>query len=64
MIENIGDQIIIVTAPHFVAGVCLHDDIALRSAPISKYMVGWDFPKIESYIAKKGWQWECGMTAI
>ena len=64
MIKGAGDQIIVVTAPHFVAGVCMHDDIAVRAAPILKYMVGWDFPKIEQYVARKGWKWELGLQAV
>lgn len=56
MIKDIGDSIIVITAPHFVAGVCMNAaDVAVRAAPILKYMVGWDFPRIESYVAKKGW---------
>jgi hypothetical protein len=61
MLEKIGDHILIITAPHFVAGVCMNGEfVATRAAPILKYMVGWDFPKIEEYVAKKKWRWEIG----
>jgi hypothetical protein len=63
MIENSGDRIIIISAPHFVAGVCLDNDVAVRSAPILRYMIGWDFTKIESYVARKNWKWEVGYIA-
>jgi len=64
MIGKIGDEIVIVTAPHFMAGVCLRNDIVVRAAPILKYMIGWNFPKIEEYVARKGWEWQLGMRAI
>lgn len=65
MIKDNGDTIIVITAPHFVAGVCMnHQDVAVRAAPILKYMVGWDFPRIESYVAKKGWTWACSARAV
>lgn len=54
------EDLIIVTAPHFVAGVCLRDDIVVRAAPILRYMIGWDFPRIEQYVARKGWNWQAG----
>jgi hypothetical protein len=64
MMRNIGDHILIITAPHFVAGVCMNGDhVAVRAAPILKYMIGWDFPKIEEYVAKKGWEWCVGTQA-
>lgn len=64
MIEDIGDEIIIINAPHFMAGVCLLHGVAVRTAPIIKYMIGWDFPKIEEYVARKGWKWELGIRAV
>jgi hypothetical protein len=63
MIGNPGDEIIVITAPHFVAGVCLQNDTVVRAAPILKYMVGWHFTKIEEYVAKKHWKWEIGLRA-
>lgn len=65
MIRNVGDDIIIITAPHFVAGVCLDKhEVAVRAAPILKYMIGWSFPRIEEYVAKKGWKWTQGTRGI
>lgn len=57
---RMDDDLIIVTAPHFVAGVCLRDDVAVRAAPILKYMIGWSFARIEQYVARKGWKWQAG----
>ncbi len=51
-----NEHIIVIQAPHFVAGVCMWDDVGVRAAPILKYMVGWGFPKIERYVARKGWK--------
>ena len=55
-----AEHVIVIEAPHFVAGVCMRDFTAIRAAPILKYMIGWDFPKIEQYVARKGWKWELG----
>ena len=47
-----------ITAPHFVAGVVLEDDVVVRAAPIIKYMRGWNSARIKSYTRKKGWWYE------
>lgn len=50
--------LLVITAPHFVAGICMEGDVAVRSAPILKYMLGWDALRIKTYVAKKGWMLE------
>jgi hypothetical protein len=54
-----SERVLVIAAPHFVAGVCLNaEDVAVRSAPILRYMVGWDLPRIAEYVARKGWTWQ------
>lgn len=49
-----------IIAPHFVAGMVMEEDgvfwRAVRLAPIIRYMVGWQWPRITGYCKKKGWQ--------
>jgi hypothetical protein len=44
-----------VAAPHFVAGFET-DGIIRRTAPILKYLVGWEDDRARAYFAKKGWK--------
>jgi hypothetical protein len=44
-------KLIMVTAPHFVAGVI----VGKRAAPIIRYMKYWSEEKIAEYCAMKGW---------
>jgi hypothetical protein len=45
-----------ITADHFCAGVKLEDDEVVLTAPILRYMKGWDESKIRGYCKEKGWQ--------
>jgi hypothetical protein len=47
-----------ITAPHFVAGIVLHDGRACRSASIVAYMLGWARERVEAYCRTKGWRCE------
>lgn len=52
-----------IDAPHFCAGVELFDGKVVKTAPILKYMMGWDVNKVTSYCGritrkKKKWKWE------
>lgn len=49
---------IVITAPHFVAGVGFKHGIAWEFPPIVKYMAGWRANKIEAYAESKGWKFE------
>lgn len=50
---------IIISAPHFVAGLELNkENVCINAAPIIKYMIGWDAMRIIEYCKKKGWSVE------
>ncbi len=49
-------MLLAILAPHFTAGLEMEEGVAKRCAPIIKYMLGWDYKKIESYCSRKGWQ--------
>lgn len=43
--------LLIVSAPHFVAGLVYKE----RAAPIISYMADWEFAKIKWYCRRKKW---------
>lgn len=45
-----------VVAPDFVAGLVAKRGVVTSSAPILKYMQGWQVKKVIEYAQKKGWQ--------
>lgn len=52
-----------IKAPHFCAGVELSDNKVVKTAPIVKYMKGWEADRVSSYCdritkKKKKWKWE------
>ena len=47
-----------IVAPHFVAGVIHHRGVIVMSAPILRYMIGWDGRRLADYCRAKGWKWE------
>ena len=51
MEEHGGSKTLIVDAPHFYAGI-----VDGRTAPIIKYMEGWDIYRILDYCELKGWK--------
>lgn len=51
-------RLIRVVAPHFVAGLEAADGVVVRTAPILKYMVGWQGRRFARYVTRKGWAWE------
>lgn len=52
------EPFIVITAPHFVAGIGFRDGVAAEMPPIVKYMAGWRASKVESYATIKGWKFE------
>jgi len=44
-----------IEAPHFVAGVELHDGIVRETAPILHYMLGWTRKEVIEYAERKHW---------
>lgn len=56
--NDIHNRMLIITAPHFTAGVELnHDNEACHSAPILAYMVNaaWTEQRVRDYCITKGW---------
>lgn len=51
-------HLIQITAPYFCAGLECSGRSVLEAAPIIRYMIGWDVPKVLSYVDNKGWTWE------
>jgi hypothetical protein len=53
-------MLIRISAPHFVAGVVLQDDVVVRAAPIVGYMATnkWRYWRVFSYCEEKGWSIE------
>lgn len=46
----------VVDAPHFYAGIVLHDDRVTEAADIVKYMRGWSRDRVRSYCRGKRWK--------
>jgi len=44
-----------VTAPHFIAGGEIRNDVVIRVAPILNYMRGWMSKQVQDYCDIKGW---------
>lgn len=50
-------NLVIVVAPHFVAGLLVgDDDRVLQTAPILAYMRGWEGDRVRAYVKGKGWR--------
>ncbi len=49
---------IVITAPHFVAGVVLFNNVVVRCAPILKYMKAWTKTQVVTYCNSKRWKYE------
>ena len=49
-----------ISAPHFVAGAILRDDVCVVAAPIIRYMMvnKWSYWRILGYCAEKRWELE------
>lgn len=47
-----------IVAPHFCAGILIStkNDVVVRTAPILKYMRGWETGRVLAYAEKKGWK--------
>jgi len=45
-----------IDAPHFFAGIVLHDDRVVEAADIVKYMKRWDRDRVRAYVKSKGWK--------
>ena len=47
-----------ISAWHFVVGFETEDGKVVFSAPILKYMVGWNVGRVKQYCKTKGWKLE------
>jgi len=45
-----------VTAPHFVAGIVLVDEVVVEAAPILRWTIGKDRAFLSAYFRRKGWK--------
>lgn len=54
MADHDEGKLIMITAPHFTAGVV----VKRRAAPIIGYMNSWSLKQIEDYCHKKNWTYE------
>lgn len=54
----IGDHLVRIEAPHFVAGVVFQDGSVRHCAPILRYMKGWSKGRVFAYASRKGWKAE------
>jgi len=52
-----GETLIVIYAPHFVAGVVAHQGRVIDAAPILRYMLGWDGKQVAAYCVRKRWSW-------
>ena len=45
-----------IAAPAFVAGAVLVGGFVVNTAPIIRFMVGWDYDKVIAYCRRRRWQ--------
>lgn len=49
-------KLLILNAPHFYASAECSDGLVVETAPILKYMMGWNVERVRDYGKKKGWK--------
>lgn len=52
------ERIFQITAPHFVAGFVVLNGKVIETAPIVRYMIGWNGTTFRLYCSKKGWSYQ------
>ena len=52
------ETLVVIDAPHFCAGIVARDGRVIATAPILKYMKGWDGQRVVGYCLEKGWRWK------
>jgi len=45
-----------IEAPHFRAGIVLHNDKVVEAADIVRYMKRWSRKRVRAYCSAKGWK--------
>jgi len=53
-------MLIRICSSYFVAGVVLEDNVVIKTAPIIKYMKGWNSNKVVKYSINKNWKIDIG----
>lgn len=51
-----GETLVRVVAPHFVAGLIIVDGWCTEAAPKLKWAIGKDRDGLRAYFARKGWK--------
>jgi hypothetical protein len=54
--ETDKEELARVTAPHFVAGIVMQDDVVTEAAPILKWTIGKKREELRTYFDQKGWK--------
>jgi hypothetical protein len=44
-----------IDAPHFYCGGVVHGDRVIRTAPIVRYLLGWNVRRLTRYAQSRGW---------
>jgi hypothetical protein len=52
----VKETLVLVEAPRFTAGLVLHDNVVIKTAPIARYMVGWSLDKLRKHCERKQWK--------
>jgi hypothetical protein len=45
----------VIKAPHFTAGIVLHNDRVIEAADIVRFMKKWTRQRVRAYCSAKGW---------
>lgn len=45
-----------ISAPHFCAGIVLHDSKVIKAAPIVRKMIGWSRKDVRTFCQFRGWK--------
>lgn len=45
-----------IIAPYFTAGIVVHDNEVVQTAPIIYTMLGWPLTRVQTYCYSKGWK--------
>ncbi len=52
------EVLLAIDAPHFYCGVILRDDRVIQTAPIVRYLLGWNAQRLKHYCRGRGWRVE------
>jgi hypothetical protein len=52
-----NERLIQITSNYFCAGIVALNGRVIVTAPILKYMKGWDGMQVRNYCSHRGWSW-------